>query len=158
GHPAVDGLARQWAAAVEEYADAASGQGWHSRVLAPLRALAVREPLNERAHARLMIALAGSGQQAAALEAFDAVRRRLDDQLGVRPGAEPAAAPARGRRRRIPVGGGRGAREDPGPSDADLAPEGPAAAGDPSAAPEPAAPPGPADQHDDWTAGELGEQ
>jgi DNA-binding SARP family transcriptional activator len=103
GHPAVAGLARQRAAAVEEYADAASGHGWYSRVLAPLRALAVREPLNERAHARLMIALAGSGQQAAALEVFDDVRRRLDDQLGVRPGAELAAAQARVLRQHIPA-------------------------------------------------------
>jgi DNA-binding SARP family transcriptional activator/tetratricopeptide (TPR) repeat protein/DNA-binding XRE family transcriptional regulator len=103
GHPAVSGLARQWAAAVEDFADAASGQGWHSRVLSPLRALTVREPLNERAHARLMIALAGSGQQATALEVFDAIRRRLDDQLGVRPGAELAAAHARVLHQHIPA-------------------------------------------------------
>jgi DNA-binding SARP family transcriptional activator/tetratricopeptide (TPR) repeat protein len=95
GHPVVVGLDRQWAAAVEEYADAASPLGWHSRVLAPLQALTAREPLNERAHARLMIALAGSGQQAAALEVFEAVRSRLDSELGVWPGAELAAAHAR---------------------------------------------------------------
>jgi transcriptional regulator with XRE-family HTH domain len=35
GHPAVGGLARQRAEAVEDYADAASAQGWHGRVLAP---------------------------------------------------------------------------------------------------------------------------
>jgi DNA-binding SARP family transcriptional activator/tetratricopeptide (TPR) repeat protein len=95
GHPAVLGLARRWAAAVEEYADAASPQGWHRRVLGLLQALTVREPLSERAHARLMIALAGSGQQAAALEVFEAVRGRLDSELGVWPGAELAAAHAR---------------------------------------------------------------
>jgi transcriptional regulator with XRE-family HTH domain len=33
GHPAVSGLARQWAAAVEDYAGAVSAQGWHSRAL-----------------------------------------------------------------------------------------------------------------------------
>ena len=115
GHPAVAGLARQWAAAVEEYADAASGQGWYSRVLAPLRALAGREPLHERAHARLMIALAGSGQQAAALEVFDGVRHRLDDQLGVRPSAELAAAQARVLRQHIPAATAEpGAGQDPG--------------------------------------------
>lgn len=103
GHPAVSGLARQWATAAEDYADAASGQGWHSRVLAPLRALTVREPLNERAHALLMVALAGSGQQAAALEIFDAVRRRLDGELGIQPGAELSAAHARVLRQHIPT-------------------------------------------------------
>jgi DNA-binding SARP family transcriptional activator/tetratricopeptide (TPR) repeat protein len=112
-HPAVADLTRRWAAAVEDYADAASGQGWHGRVLVPLRAVAVREPMNERAHARLMIALAGSGQQAAALEIFDAIRRRLDDQLGIRPGAELAAAHARVLRQHIPA-----AAESAGPGDA----------------------------------------
>ncbi len=103
GHPAVAGLARKWAEAVEHYAGAASGQGWHGRVLAPLRNLAAREPLNERAHARLMIALAGSGQQAAALEVFNAIRHRLNDEIGVRPGAELAAAHARVLRQHIPA-------------------------------------------------------
>jgi DNA-binding SARP family transcriptional activator/tetratricopeptide (TPR) repeat protein len=95
GHPAVVGLARQWAGAVEEYADAACPLGRHRQVLGLLQALTVREPLNERAHARLMIALAGSGQQAAALEVFEAVRSRLDSELGIWPGAELAAARTR---------------------------------------------------------------
>jgi DNA-binding SARP family transcriptional activator/tetratricopeptide (TPR) repeat protein len=149
-HPAVADLTRRWAAAVEDYADAASGQGWHGRVLVPLRALAVREPMNERAHARLMIALAGSGQQAAALEVFDVIRRRLGDQLGIRPGAELAAAHARVLRQHIPAAadpagpgdgergsGERGSGETRGP--ADLAAR-PAAAAD--------APPGPAQRRD----------
>jgi DNA-binding SARP family transcriptional activator len=53
-----------------------------------LRALAIAEPLNERVHARLMVALAGSGQQAAALQVYNDIRRRLDEQLAVRPCAE----------------------------------------------------------------------
>jgi DNA-binding SARP family transcriptional activator/tetratricopeptide (TPR) repeat protein len=158
GHPALAGLARQRAAAVEEYADAASGHGWYSRVLAPLRALAVREPLNERAHARLMIALAGSGQQAAALEVFDDVRRRLDDQLGVRPGAELAAAQARVLRQHIPAAAAEpAAGDDPGPPAAEPAPGGPAMAREPAAAPGSDAPPGPAGRHDDGAPGEYGE-
>jgi DNA-binding SARP family transcriptional activator/transcriptional regulator with XRE-family HTH domain len=143
GHPAVDELARQWTAVVEEYADAASGHGWHRRVLAPLRALAVREPLNERAHARLMIALAGSGQRAAALEVFHAVRRRLDDQLGVRPGAELVAAQARVLRQHSPA-----VTAEP-----DAAAPREAAA----AAPGSAAPPAPAAPLDDWAPGEQPE-
>ncbi len=64
-------------------------------MLPALRELAAAEPLNERAHAALMLALVGSGQQAAALALFDDLRRRLDDQLGVRPGAELADAQQR---------------------------------------------------------------
>jgi DNA-binding SARP family transcriptional activator/tetratricopeptide (TPR) repeat protein/DNA-binding XRE family transcriptional regulator len=86
GHPAVVGLGSQQAAAVTEYAEAAASAGWHDRVLTHVRALAGRDPLNEKAHAQLMIALAGGGHQAAALEVFEAIRRRLDDQLGIRPG------------------------------------------------------------------------
>src|SRR5215469_1643474 len=159
GHPAVAGLAQQWTAAVEEYGDAASGQGWHSRVLPPLRALAVREPLNERAHARLMIALAGSGQQAAALEVFDAVRRRLDDQLGVRPGAELAAAQARVLRQHIPAAAAEpAADEDPGlPAATERAPGEPATAGEPAAVPGSDAPPEPAGQPGEWAPAEYGE-
>ncbi len=59
------------------------------QVLGPhLRGLVSREPFDEAAQARLMIALAGSGQQAAALAIYDQVRLRLDAELGIRPGAE----------------------------------------------------------------------
>jgi DNA-binding SARP family transcriptional activator/DNA-binding XRE family transcriptional regulator len=102
GHPELAGLARQRAAMVIEYAQVASGAGWHDRVLAPLRALAGREPLNERAHAQLMIALAGSGQQAEALELFEALRRRLDTELAMPPGPEVAEAHLRVLRQDIP--------------------------------------------------------
>src|SRR5215831_10764438 len=66
-HPGRAALAAQRAEMVIEFAQVASGAGWHERVLALLRALAAAEPLNERAHAQLMIALAGCGQQAQAL-------------------------------------------------------------------------------------------
>ncbi len=101
-HPAVTGLSLLRAEAVTGYAEAASAAGWHDRVLADLRELAAREPLNERVHARLMIALAGSGYQAAALGLYDGVRRRLDEQLGIAPGAELADAHARVLRQDIP--------------------------------------------------------
>jgi Bacterial transcriptional activator domain len=42
-----------------------------------------------------MIALAGSGRQAEALRIYDSLRRRLDDLLGVMPGAELADAQVR---------------------------------------------------------------
>ena len=92
GNPAVAALENELGRLVVEYAEAASARGWHDQVLPHLYTLAERDPLNERAHACLMIALAGSGQQAAALAAFERLRRRLDDQLGVRPGAILAEA------------------------------------------------------------------
>jgi DNA-binding SARP family transcriptional activator/tetratricopeptide (TPR) repeat protein len=101
-HPAVTRLSQQRAAAVTGYAEAASAGGCHDRVLGDLRELAGREPLNERAHAWLMIVLAGSGHQAAALSVYDELRRRLDGQLGVMPGAELADAYARVLRQDIP--------------------------------------------------------
>jgi DNA-binding SARP family transcriptional activator/transcriptional regulator with XRE-family HTH domain len=88
GHPAVARLSQQRADAVIGYAEVAAEMGWHERVLPRLRELTGREPLNERAHARLMIALAGSGHQAAALHVYEKIRHRLDDELGVRPSAE----------------------------------------------------------------------
>jgi DNA-binding SARP family transcriptional activator len=109
-HPAVTGLAQEHADVVERYAEAAMGSGRHEHVLPALRALAGHEPLRERVHARLMLALAGSGQQAAALEVYDKLRRRLDDQLGVQPGTELAAAHARVLRGEVPAAANGAAR------------------------------------------------
>ena len=102
GHPAVAGLARQRAEAVIEYARAASGAGWHERVLGLLRELADREPLNEQAHAQLMIALAGCGQQAEALAIYRDICRRLDEELAMLPGSDLSAAHQRVLRQDIP--------------------------------------------------------
>jgi DNA-binding SARP family transcriptional activator len=114
GDPAVIGLNRQLATTVVEYAAVAGSMGAHERALAPLQALADREPLNERAHSCLMIALAGCGQQAAALDSYDKLRRRLDDQLGVRPGREVTDAHVRVLRGTI---AGHAPRHLPGPED-----------------------------------------
>jgi DNA-binding SARP family transcriptional activator/tetratricopeptide (TPR) repeat protein len=101
-HPALTGLARHRVTVIEEYAEAAAMAGTHDRVLPYLQALAEHDPLNERVHARLMIALAGSGQRAAALLVHDEVRRRLDEQRGVRPGAELTDAHVRVLRQEVP--------------------------------------------------------
>ncbi|HWS37460.1 MAG TPA: BTAD domain-containing putative transcriptional regulator [Actinoplanes sp.] len=61
-------------------------------VLPRLRRLAAQHPWHEALHARLVVALAACGQQSSALDAFDRVRRRLADDLGVDPGAELTAA------------------------------------------------------------------
>jgi hypothetical protein len=57
-------------------------------VLFWLEDLTVREPFDERARAQLMIALAGGGEQAAALRVYENLVHRLDEQLGLLPGAE----------------------------------------------------------------------
>ncbi len=89
-HPALANLSQTCADVVLGYADAAFSAGWHNRALPYLRQLAHQEPLDERAHAGLMTALAASGQQAAAMRVYEQLRRRLDHELGLRPGAELA--------------------------------------------------------------------
>ena len=103
GHLAVAELAQQHAALVTDYAAAASAAGLQQQVIPQLRSLAGREPLNEKAHAQLMIALAGCGQQAAALQIYEDLRRLLDDQLGVYPGAELASAHQAVLRQQLPA-------------------------------------------------------
>jgi DNA-binding SARP family transcriptional activator/DNA-binding XRE family transcriptional regulator len=90
GHPAVTALAQQRAAVTLEHAAAAAAAGCPERAVTQLRELTAREPLDERAHARLMLTLAACGQQAAALSVFDRLRRRLDEELGIAPSAELA--------------------------------------------------------------------
>jgi DNA-binding SARP family transcriptional activator len=103
GHPAVVGLTQLRASVITEYAQIASGTGLVAKVLPHLRALAEREPLNERAHTQLMICLAASGQQAYALQIYEDLRQRLDNQLGVRPGPELVGTHLRILRQEIPI-------------------------------------------------------
>src|SRR5215469_13765446 len=92
GHPAVTSLARQRDDLVIEYAAAAADAGRYEGVIAHLAALATREPLDERAHTQLIMTLAATGRQAAALQIYQDLVARLDAELGVRPGPELAAA------------------------------------------------------------------
>jgi DNA-binding SARP family transcriptional activator/uncharacterized protein HemY len=87
-HPTCQALAARRAAAILAYAEVAGTLGHHDDAIPHLRALVAAEPLHETAHARLMLALAGSGRQAAALELFDDLRHRLADELGIDPGPE----------------------------------------------------------------------
>ena len=103
-HPAIIGLRRQWSDVIVAYAEAACDTRLYSRVLPYLRRLTLNEPLHERAHALLMIALAGSGRQAAALEVFEDVRRQLDEELGVRPCAQLADAHQRVLQQQVAAG------------------------------------------------------
>jgi DNA-binding SARP family transcriptional activator/tetratricopeptide (TPR) repeat protein len=103
GHPAVTGLVRRHSEVVTDFAETAIGAGLPDRVLPHLQALADSDPLDERAHAWLMLALAGTGQQAAALTVYDRSRRRLDERLGIGPSAELVRAHERVLRQEVPV-------------------------------------------------------
>src|SRR5262249_38762257 len=78
GHPALTWAHRVWASAVSEYTHVALGSGNAERVLPDLWRWVERDPLNEKAHALLMVALTNAGQQAAALSVFADIRERLD--------------------------------------------------------------------------------
>ena len=92
GHPAVIELSQRRTALIVDYAATAETADRHEQVLGHLQALAGRAPLHERVHARLMIALAATGQQATALGIYENLRRRLDHELGMPPGRELAEA------------------------------------------------------------------
>ncbi|MGW0031592.1 BTAD domain-containing putative transcriptional regulator [Streptomyces sp. NPDC003314] len=61
------------------------------------------EPLHEGLHARLILALASCGEQAAALNVFNRLRDRLDDELGIAPSAEVRDAHLRVLRQQLPL-------------------------------------------------------
>jgi class 3 adenylate cyclase len=77
----------RWAA-LEDRIEADLALGEHAVVVGELEALARDQPLRERLHALLMLALYRSGRQAAALDAYQRVRAELSDELGLEPGAE----------------------------------------------------------------------
>lgn len=91
-HPAVVGLVEEWKTAVVDYAGTAAELARFEVALPWLQRVVEADPLHERAHAALMVTLAGSGQQAAALSLFDSLRRRLADELGADPCPEVMAA------------------------------------------------------------------
>jgi DNA-binding SARP family transcriptional activator len=74
--------------ALEDGAEAELHLERHEKLLPRLRELADAYPLRERFHAQLMTALARCGRRAEALEAYQAARRALVDELGVEPGPE----------------------------------------------------------------------
>jgi DNA-binding SARP family transcriptional activator/DNA-binding beta-propeller fold protein YncE len=119
--------------ALEERVDAALALGKRGELVPELEELVAAEPLRERFRAQLMLALYGSGRQAAALAAYREARRHLSEQLGIEPTptlqklelailrhdpelelpqqpqtAEPRARPASSRRRRLIVAGAAG--------------------------------------------------
>ncbi|MFF7651415.1 BTAD domain-containing putative transcriptional regulator [Streptomyces sp. NPDC007983] len=71
--------------ASEHLAEARLAQGQHVALVPELKALVAEHPLRESLRGLLMRALYGAGQQAEALEVFDATRGVLRDALGVSP-------------------------------------------------------------------------
>jgi DNA-binding SARP family transcriptional activator len=62
--------------------------GRHAELVGELELLAERHPYQERFRAQLMLALYRAGRQAEALEAYQATRRTLLDELGLEPSHE----------------------------------------------------------------------
>jgi DNA-binding SARP family transcriptional activator/DNA-binding XRE family transcriptional regulator len=97
-------LQQQLAGVLLGYADVACALGHHDKVIPRLWALAAAEPLNEAVAARLMIALAGAGQQAVAIRVYEDLRSRLDRELGVYPSEDLVDAHLRVLRQDIGAG------------------------------------------------------
>jgi predicted ATPase/DNA-binding SARP family transcriptional activator len=74
--------------ALEDRIDADLASGAHDAVLAELDELVTAHPLRERLCGQLMRALAAAGRQADALAAFQRLRERLVEELGIDPSAE----------------------------------------------------------------------
>jgi WD40 repeat protein/DNA-binding SARP family transcriptional activator len=70
--------------AIESELDA----GRHCDVVAELESLVLAEPLRERLHAQLMLALYRCGRQSESLDAYRRARTALVDEIGVEPGPE----------------------------------------------------------------------
>jgi DNA-binding SARP family transcriptional activator len=70
----------------EELIEAQLALGRHGGVISELEAFVREHPFRERPRAQLMLALYRCGRQAQALDAFQAARRTLVEELGVEPG------------------------------------------------------------------------
>lgn len=73
---------------LEEKIDAELALGRHAALVAELEAIIVEHPLRERLRGQLILALYRSGRQSDALEAYQAARRMLADELGLEPSPE----------------------------------------------------------------------
>ncbi|MEU8171456.1 BTAD domain-containing putative transcriptional regulator [Microbispora hainanensis] len=79
-------------AAMGTVADTVADTAAAGALVAELEEVVAAHPLREPFHALLMRALRAAGRRGDALEAFERVRRRLADELGVDPGPELRAA------------------------------------------------------------------
>jgi DNA-binding SARP family transcriptional activator/class 3 adenylate cyclase len=81
-------------AALEDRIDAELALGQHAALVSELEALVRDQPMRERLHAQLMLALYRSGRQAEALDAYQRVHAYLSGELGLEPGSELKALQA----------------------------------------------------------------
>ncbi|MFH0518446.1 BTAD domain-containing putative transcriptional regulator [Streptomyces sp. M41] len=89
--PTAAGLEEERLTAVEELTDVRLELGEHHLVLGELTELVEQHPLREGLRGALMRALYRAGRSSDALDHFDEVRRRLDEELGLTPGPQLAA-------------------------------------------------------------------
>jgi DNA-binding SARP family transcriptional activator len=80
------GLDERRLAALEDRIEADLALGRHAELVAELETLVAQQPLRERLHGQLMLALYRSGRQADALEEYRHTRETLVDELGIEPG------------------------------------------------------------------------
>jgi len=73
-------------ACLEERIEHDLARGHHAELVGELEAIIDEHPLRERLRIQLMLALYRSGRQADALEAYQAARRALTEELGIEPG------------------------------------------------------------------------
>ncbi|MFI6098973.1 BTAD domain-containing putative transcriptional regulator [Lentzea sp. NPDC051213] len=81
-------VTEEWLLALDRRISADLDRGLAADLVAELRSLTAQHPFRETFWGQLMLALAQSGQQAAALAAYQEIRSLLADELGVDPGAE----------------------------------------------------------------------
>ncbi|MGP4103452.1 BTAD domain-containing putative transcriptional regulator [Nonomuraea sp. KM90] len=84
-HPWVRAVNQERISAVLSAADAARRCGRVAETVAPLRAVAADEPLNEPVHAHLLMALVESGEEAEAVACYERISRGLANEFGVDP-------------------------------------------------------------------------
>ncbi|MFE7560864.1 BTAD domain-containing putative transcriptional regulator [Kitasatospora sp. NPDC057500] len=102
-HPAAVAADERRVRAALLHADAALRLRRAEQAVPLLSDLVAAEPLHEGLHARLILALASCGEQAAALAVFGRLRERLDEELGIAPGPEVHDAHLRVLRRQPPL-------------------------------------------------------
>jgi DNA-binding SARP family transcriptional activator/tetratricopeptide (TPR) repeat protein len=103
-HPAAVALSNERLAVTLEYVQRAVAAEQHDTLLPHLTALVPGNPHDERLHAALMMVLAGSGRQAEALDVYERLRVRLDEELGMLPGDELREAHTRVLRQEVTSG------------------------------------------------------
>lgn len=87
-HPSAIAATQRRIRTTMTFADLSLAAGQAPAAVDRLRHLVPHEPFHEGLHARLMLALAGSGEQASALLLYRTMAERLVEQLGVDPGPE----------------------------------------------------------------------